>query len=142
MKKLFKVQDSWLFGVVGGIAKFFGISPDVCRIIFIILLFVPQLCEIMEFDWLITNIVWWLATLFNSIVVFYFYQTLFVEYNDDFILITNIFRKTYKIRYNDIIKVTTNIKIFTKEKNFFIPCSVFYGVSALKVKIMEKANLG
>lgn len=106
-----------------------------CLIIGIILLFVPQLCEIMEFDWLITNMVWWLATLFNSIVVFYFYQTLFVEYNDDFILITNIFRKTYKIRYSDIIKVTTNIKIFTKGKNFFIPCSAFYGVSALKVKI-------
>lgn len=67
---------------------------------------------------------------------------MFIEYNDDFILITNIFRKTYKIRYSDIIKVTTNIKIFTKKKNFFIPCSVFYGVSALKVKIIEKANLG
>lgn len=120
---------------------FIGLSVF-CLIIGIILLFVPQLCKIIEFDWLIANIVWWSVTLLDSMAMFYFYQTLVVEYNDDFILITNIFRKTHKIRYNDIIKVTTNIKIFTKEKKFFIPCSLFYGVSALKVKIMEKANLG
>lgn len=120
---------------------FVGISIF-CLIIGIILLFVPQLCELMEFDWVITNIVWWLATLFDVFILFYFYQILLVEYNDDFILITNIFRKTYKIRYNEIVSISTNIKIFTKEKKFFIPCSAFYGVSALKVKIIEKANLG
>ena len=120
---------------------FIGLSVF-CLIIGMILLFVPQLCELMEFDWLITNIVWWSATLFDVFILFYFYQILLVEYNDEFILITNIFRKTHKIRYSDIIKVTTNIKIFTKEKKFFIPCSAFYGVSALKAKIIEKAKLG
>ncbi|MBQ9714485.1 MAG: hypothetical protein IJV83_04100 [Clostridia bacterium] len=119
---------------------FIGLSVF-CLIIGMILLFVPQLCELMEFDWLIVNIIWWSVTLLDSIAVFYFYQTLLVEYNDDFILITNIFRKTHKIGYSDIIKVTTNIKICTKEKKFFIPCSLFYGVSALKVKIMtQKGN--
>ena len=120
---------------------FIGLSVF-CLIIGIILLFVPQLCELMEFDWLITNIVWWSATLFDVFILFYFYQILLVEYNDDFILITNIFRKTYKIRYNEIVSISTNIKIFTKEKKFFIPCSAFYGVSALKAKIIEKAKLG
>lgn len=44
MKKLSKVNEgSWLFGVIGGIAKFFGINPDVCRIVFVILTFVPYL---------------------------------------------------------------------------------------------------
>ena len=71
---------------------FIGISVF-CLIIGMILLFVPQLCELMEFDWLITNIVWWSATLFDVFILFYFYQILLVEYNDDFILITNIFRK-------------------------------------------------
>ena len=111
-----------------------------CLIIGIILLFAPQLCALMEFDWLITNIVWWSVVLLDTIVLFYFYQTLFVEYSDDLILITTIFRKTYKIRYKDIIEVATNIKIFTKDKNFFIPCSLFYGVSALKVKIIENTK--
>ena len=56
MKKLFKVQDSWLFGVVGGIAKFFGISPDVCRIIFIILLFVPHVSIVLVTSYIILAI--------------------------------------------------------------------------------------
>ena len=44
MKKLSRISEgSWLFGVIGGIAKFFGINPDICRIVFVILTFVPYL---------------------------------------------------------------------------------------------------
>ena len=44
MKKLSRIDEgSWLYGVIGGIAKFFEINPDFCRIVFVILTFVPYL---------------------------------------------------------------------------------------------------
>ena len=44
MKKLSRINEgSWLYGVIGGIAKFFEINPDFCRIVFVILTFVPYL---------------------------------------------------------------------------------------------------
>ena len=44
MKKLSRIDEgSWLYGVIGGIAKFFEINPDFCRIVFVILAFVPYL---------------------------------------------------------------------------------------------------
>ena len=45
-------------------------------------------------------------------------NTLF--YNDDFILITNIFHKTHKVAYDDIERVSSNVKIFTKNGKYFI----------------------
>ena len=59
-------------------------------------------------------------------------------YDDDFILITNIFHKTHKVVYDDIERVSSNVKIFTKNGKYFIPCSLFYGTQALKSKILEK----
>lgn len=111
-----------------------------CLLIGLILLFVPQVCELMEFDWLIANIVWDTILLIDLVVILFCYQTLYVNYNDDFILITNIFHKTKKIRYEQINGVASNIKIFTKNRKYFILGSLFYGTQALKSKILEKLN--
>ena len=115
----------------------------ICLLVFcwafgMILFFVPKLCELMEFDWLITNVVWWSVILLDTIVLTYCYQILMVEYNNDYIFITNIFRKTTKIRYSEIDRVTVslNLKIFYKGKTLFIP-NMYYGVDALKNEIVE-----
>ena len=109
-----------------------------CLLIGLILLFVPQICELMEFNWLIAKIVWDPILLIDLGVILCGYQTLCVTYNDDFILITNIFHKTHKVAYDDIERVSSNVKIFTKNDKYFIPCSLFYGTQALKSKILEK----
>lgn len=109
-----------------------------CVLIGLIILFVPQICELMEFSWLLTNIIWDGILLIDLVVILFGYQTLYVAYNDDFILITNIFHKTNKVAYDDIERVSSNVKIFTRNGKYFIPCSLFYGTQALKSKILEK----
>ena len=85
-----------------------------CLLVGLILLFVPQLCEVMGFNWLTTNIIWSIILVFDLIVMFVFLQVSHVEYNDNFILITNIFHKTRKVFYFEIIATKSNFKIFTK----------------------------
>ncbi len=109
-----------------------------CLLVGLILLFAPQVCVVMGFNWLVANIVWNVTLLVDLAIILFGYQTLCVRYNDDYILITNIFRKTHAIDYSDIVEVTSNIRIITEKKRFFIPCSLFYGVGALKDKITEK----
>lgn len=112
-----------------------------CLLIGLILLFVPQLCELMDFDWLTTNVIWDIILLMDLAIILFSYQTLHVSYNDDFVFITNLFRKTYKIKYSEIIRISSNILIVTQKKRFFISGSLFYGVGALKDKITEKLNI-
>ena len=123
-----------------GIKRFFAFFTFFCLVVGLILLFVPQLCETMEFNWLTTNIVCWSILLLDLIFLFSFLQVSHVEYNDDFMLITNIFRVTKKIKYSDIVRISSNIKIFTKKEKYFIPCWFFYGGEAFKRKITEKLN--
>lgn len=68
------------------------------------------------------------------------YQTLSVSYNDDFMLMTNMFHKTKKVTYEEIVRVSSSVKIFTEHNKYFIPCSLFYGTQALKSKILERLN--
>lgn len=112
-----------------------------CIIIGLILLFVPQLCELIDFDWLTTNIIWNIILLIDLAVILFSYQVLYVSYNDDFVFITNLFRKTYKINYSEIVSISSNILIVTQKKRFFISGSLFYGLGALKDKITEKLNI-
>lgn len=111
-----------------------------CLSIGLIILFVPQICELMGFNWLFTNIVWDSIFLIDLVVILFGYQTLSVSYNDDFMFITNIFHRTKKVTYEEIERVSSNVKIFTKHNKYFIPCSLFYGTQALKSKILEKLN--
>ena len=112
-----------------------------CLLIGLILLFVPQVCELMDFDWLTTNIIWDIILLMDLAIILFSYQILYVSYNDDFVFITNLFRKTYKINYSEIISISSNVLIITQKKRFFLSGSLFYGVSALKDKITEKLNI-
>ena len=123
--------DKRLKGVLIGLSSF-------CLLLGLIILFVPQICELMGFNWVLTNIVWDCILLIDLIVIFFGYQTLNVSYNDNFMLITNIWHKTNKVYYEDIERVSSNVKIFTKNGKYFIPCSLFYGTQALKSKILEK----
>ena len=116
---------------------FIGLS-SFCVLIGLIILFFPQICDLMGFKWLLTNSIWDSILLIDLVVILFGYQTLCVTYNDDFILITNIFHKTHKVAYDDIERVSSNVKIFTKNDKYFIPCSLFYGTQALKSKILEK----
>lgn len=116
---------------------FIGLS-FLCVLIGLILLFIPQICELMDFNYLLTNIIWDGILLIDLVIILFGYQTLCVAYNDDFILITNIFHKTHKVVYDDIERISSNVKIFTKNGKYFIPCSLFYGTQALKSKILEK----
>lgn len=111
-----------------------------CLLIGLILLFVPHVCELMNFDWLTTNIIWDVILLIALAIILFCYQILYVRYDDDFVFITNLFRKTYKINYSEIISISSNLLIVTQKKRFFISNSLFYGVSALKDKIIEKLN--
>ena len=116
---------------------FIGLS-SFCVLIGLIILFCPQICDLMGFNWLFTNIIWNSILLIDLVVILFCYQTLYVTYNDDFILITNILHKTTKVTYDDIERVSSNVKIFTRNGKYFIPCSLFYGTQALKSKILEK----
>lgn len=111
-----------------------------CLTIGLILLFVPQLCEIMGFNWLATNIVWSIILVIDLIFTFVFFQVSHVEYNDNFILITNIFHRTKRVFYYEIIMTKANFKIFTKKKKYFIPCGSFYGGKDFKHFVLEKLN--
>lgn len=124
------------------IKGFFVFSTVFCLTIGLILLFVPQLCELMGFDWLLTNFIWSIILLIDLIIVLVFFQVSHIQYNEDFMLITNIFRRTKKVFYSDIIKVKSNLKIFTRKKNYFIPCSSFYGGKDFKYFILEKLSSG
>ena len=95
----------------------------------------------MGFDWLTTNIIWDIILLIDLAIILFSYQTLYVSYNDDFVFITNFFRKTYKINYFEIISISSNVSIVTRKKRFFISGSLFYGVGALTDKINEKLNI-
>ena len=46
---------------------YFVLSTLVCLLVGLILLFVPQLCEIMGFDWAITNTIWSIILLVDLI---------------------------------------------------------------------------
>lgn len=109
-----------------------------CVLISLILLLVPKICEMMNFDWLLVNIVWNFVLLIDLFMLLFFYQIVEIEYTEYYFLITNIFRKSKKINYSDIIKVCSNIKIFTKTGKYFIPASLFYGVNSFKNVILEK----
>lgn len=116
---------------------FIGLS-SFCVLIGLIILFFPQICDLMGFKWLLTNVIWDSILLIDLVVILFGYQTLYVTYNDDFILITNILHKTTKVIYEEIDRVSSNVKIFTNKGKYFISSSLFYGTQALKSKILEE----
>ena len=120
------------------IKRWFIFSGFFCTVASLILLFVPQLCEIIGFNWLITNVIWSSILFFDWICALIVFQVSHIEYTEDFMLITNMFHKTQKVYYSEIIRVKANLIIFTKTRNYYIPCSFFYGGKDFKFFILEK----
>lgn len=104
----------------------------------IVLLSTRELIELSTTEWLTITLFIWLGGVVCLLMFVINYRVLIVKYNEEFILVTNLFYRTKKITYDEIIRITDRDRIVTKNKKYAISGAYFYGTKALKEIINQK----
>ncbi len=109
----------------------------VLSVVGLALVIFPQICDIIEFDYIVTLSIWWVMLLFDNIILVRLLVR--VKYYETFFEYTNAFGYTKRYSYEQVVKIEYkggNVVVYLKDTNITL-FNAFSGLNKF-VDILNK----